>query len=301
MASSSSRKKAKHKAAAKAKKAAKKTKKAKKLKKHQASPKKKPPKKAEARSAPASSKAPAAAVKEKAPAAKPSTKGAAAVLPLSPQRGPKAPSGSPRPPKKGKRAPMAPRRGPNGEILAPGELLLPAGPRTSDEITYLLRGWVASERPSGDAALDEVVAKGGTPEARPLREDVIRLAEACAKRFEQGAIEPLLPSRPQAMRRSFASVVERAKGRRREIGAFLRGLDLGRTEVSHMDSHGEDSLQRLMEWAARLENLAESDEPDGTDYGQFHRVLDQLESNTEGLVVDVELTLRRLKDRHRAK
>jgi hypothetical protein len=95
-------------------------------------------------------------------------------------------------------------------------------------------------------------------------------------------------------------VVERAKHRRREIGAFLRGLDIGRTETSHMDSHGEASLQSLMEWAARLENLAEADEPDQADYAMFHRGLDQLESTTEALIVDVELTLRRLRDRNRA-
>ena len=101
-------------------------------------------------------------------------------------------------------------------------------------------------------------------------------------------------------RRNFAGVVERAKHRRREIGAFLRGLDLGRTESSHMDSHGEASLQSLMEWAARLENLAEADEPDTADYAQFHRGMDQLENTTEALIVDVELTLRRLRDRVKA-
>jgi hypothetical protein len=67
-----------------------------------------------------------------------------------------------------------------------------------------------------------------------------------------------------------------------------------------MDSHGEASLNSLMEWAARLEILAEADEPDKADYGQFHRVLDQLDNTTEALIVDVELTLRRLRDRVRA-
>jgi hypothetical protein len=90
--------------------------------------------------------------------------------------------------------------------------------------------------------------------------------------------------------------VERAKHRRREIGAFLRGLDLGNTEASRMDPHGEASLQNLMEWAARLEMLADADEPEQADFGPFHRVLDQLEHNTEALIVDVELTLRRLRD-----
>ena len=117
--------------------------------------------------------------------------------------------------------------------------------------------------------------------------------------FDSGTIEPLLPTRPVG-RRNFAGVVERAKHRRREIGAFLRGLDLGRTESSHMDSHGEASLQSLMEWAARLENLVEADEPDNADYAQFHRGMDQLENTTEALIVDVELTLRRLRDRVKA-
>jgi hypothetical protein len=120
-----------------------------------------------------------------------------------------------------------------------------------------------------------------------------------SERFGGGAIEPFLPNRPPS-RRTFQGVVERAKHRRREIGAFLRGLDLGHTESSHMDSHGEASLQSLMEWAARLEILAEADEPDKADYGQFHRVLDQLDNTTEALIVDVELTLRRLRDRVRA-
>jgi hypothetical protein len=67
-----------------------------------------------------------------------------------------------------------------------------------------------------------------------------------------------------------------------------------------MDSHGEASLQSLMEWAARLENLTEADEPNQADYNQFHRGLDQLENTTEALIIDVELTLRRLRDRNRA-
>jgi hypothetical protein len=66
-----------------------------------------------------------------------------------------------------------------------------------------------------------------------------------------------------------------------------------------MDSHGEDSLEKLMQWAARLENLAEADEPESADYAQFHRGLDQIENQTEALMVDVENTLRRLRDRVR--
>jgi hypothetical protein len=67
-----------------------------------------------------------------------------------------------------------------------------------------------------------------------------------------------------------------------------------------MDSHGEASLQSLMEWAARLENLAEADEPETADYAQFHRGLDQLDNTTEALIVDVEQTLRRMRDRIRS-
>jgi len=66
-----------------------------------------------------------------------------------------------------------------------------------------------------------------------------------------------------------------------------------------MDSHGEDSLEKLMQWAARLENLAEADEPESADYAMFHRGLDQIENQTEALIVDVENTLRRLRDRVR--
>jgi hypothetical protein len=94
--------------------------------------------------------------------------------------------------------------------------------------------------------------------------------------------------------------VERAKQRRREIGAFLRGLDLGRTESSHMDAHGEASLTSLMKLAAGLENLAEAEEPAQTDANEFHRVFEQLEAATETLIIDVEQTLRRLRDRLRS-
>jgi len=210
------------------------------------------------------------------------------------------PGDRPRPAKKGgRKSPLAQRRGPNGELFTPGDLLLPTGPQGPDEIQYLLRGAVAAEHAAGPVAVSEIIIKKGTPDAEGDRGELSRFAEGMAERFEKGAIEPLLPTRPQA-RRNFQGVVERAKHRRREIGAFLRGLDLGRTETSHMDSHGEASLQSLMEWAARLENLAEADEPDQADYAQFHRGLDQLENTTEALIVDVELTLRRLRDRARA-
>jgi len=190
------------------------------------------------------------------------------------------------------------RRGADGQTFPAGELLLPSGPQSAGEILYLLRGALASEHPDREATLTEVLAKKAVV-VELERDDLQREIEAVWQRFDGGAIEPLLPPRPAANRRTFAGIVERAKYRRREIGAFLRGLDMGATEASHMDSHGEGSLQSLMEWAARLEILSEADEPGHADYSQFHRVLDQLESNTEALVVDVELTLRRLRDRAR--
>jgi hypothetical protein len=206
--------------------------------------------------------------------------------------------GGARPAKKGgRKSPLSQRRGPNGEPFVPGDLLLPTGPQGPDEVQYLLRGSVAAEHAAGVAGVSEIILKKGA-DAEGDRQELTRYAEGMAERFEKGSIEPLLPSRPPA-RRNFAGVVERAKHRRREIGAFLRGLDLGRTETSHMDSHGEASLQSLMEWAARLENLAEADEPERADFAQLHRGLDQLESKTEELIVDVELTLRRLRDRLR--
>jgi hypothetical protein len=185
--------------------------------------------------------------------------------------------------------------------FVPGDLLVPGGAQGPDEVQYFLRGVVAAEHASIDAGVTELLAKKGTPEGdgETERQELARYAGGLAERFMSGAIEPLLPGRAPA-RRNFAGVVERAKHRRREIGAFLRGLDLGRTETSHMDSHGEASLQSLMEWAARLENLAEADEPDQADYAMFHRGLDQLENTTEALIIDVELTLRRLRDRVRS-
>jgi hypothetical protein len=261
------------------------------------------------------------APKTKAPAAKPAAKAPAkpvAKVPAKPAARPplatKAPVAPPppaaaaapkgalpgkpaKPAKKGRKSAFSMRRGPDGLPLQPGEILLAGGPVNADEVQYLLRGCVAAEHPNGPAGVDEIIAK--RPSAEGDRADLLRYAEGMAKRFDSGTIEPLLPARGQA-RRNFQGVVERAKHRRREIGAFLRGLDLGRTETSHMDSHGEASLQSLMEWAARLENLVEADEPDQADYAQFHRGLDQLENTTEALMLDVEQTLRRLRDRIRA-
>jgi len=239
----------------------------------------------------------------KAPApAVPVGKAGSARTPAKPASGAAAtgPATKPRPAarKSSRRSSLSLRRGPDGELLAPGELLLPGGPQSVEEVQYLLRGVVAAEHGDVDAGIAEVIAKHPTP-GDPLasRPDLAKQAQAADKRFASGTIEPLLPTRIQSSRRTFASVVERAKMRRREIGAFLRGLHLGHTETSHMDSHGEASLQSLMEWAARLENLMEAEEPNQADYSQFHRGLDHLENTTEALIVDVEGTLRRLRDR----
>ncbi len=194
------------------------------------------------------------------------------------------------------------RRGPDGEILAPGDLLLPGGAKGPEEIQYLFRGCMAAERPVSEEAVTEVLAKRGVPEGPGEREELEGTLEWARERFGGGDVEPIIPIRSN-LRRTFQGVVDRARQRRREIGAFLRGLDMGHTETSHMDAHGEASLQSLMEWAARLENLVENLEetPDTNQghYAQFHRVLDQLESTTEALVIDVEQTLRRLRDRLR--
>jgi hypothetical protein len=217
---------------------------------------------------------------------------------------PGAPPQSGPPPKKAKkRADLAQRRGPDGQLLQPGDIVIPGGPTNSEEIFYLLRGCVAAEHAAGELGVAEVLARRGLAEPAwsKERDELARLLAVLIERFERG-IDPMLPPRPaSAPRRTFASVVERARNRRREVGAFLRGLDLGGTETSHMDPHGEASLSSLMEWAARLERLTEADEPQKADFQQFHRVLDQLELNTEALMVDVEQTLRRLRDRLRAR
>ncbi|HVO11515.1 MAG TPA: hypothetical protein VMX54_12305 [Vicinamibacteria bacterium] len=263
----------------------------------------KPPAKASARHKPARPKAP-----EKAARRPPSAKG----KPDSGQAAGSAGAAPPKPPagvdgrpakigkaRKSSRRPTLLRRGPDGEILAPGDLLLPGGTQRSEEIQYLFRGCAAAERPNvGEEAIAEVFVRRPAGDFPSDRDELQRaLAWAC-DRFERGNIEPVIPQRAN-IKRTFQGVVERARHRRREIGAFLRGLDLGHTETNHMDAHGEASLQSLMEWAARLENLTEADEPTQADYASFHRGLDQLESTTEALMIDVEQTLRRLRDRLR--
>lgn len=208
------------------------------------------------------------------------------------------PASKPSSKKGSRRSSLSQRRGPDGELLAPGDLLLPGGAQRSEEIQYLFRGSVAAEHPVIEEGILEIIAKrGANPDAGADRPELGKNAEAMRQRFEVG-VEPLLPVRPP-IRRTFQGVVERARHRRREIGAFLRGLDLGHTEMSHMDSHGEASLESLMVWAANLEKLLEADEPERVDYNQFHRVLDQIENTTEALIIDIEQTLRRLRDRTR--
>src|SRR5262249_2392532 len=104
----------------------------------------------------------------------------------------------------------------------PGELLLPGGPQGPDEIPYLLRGGVGAGRPASEAGVREIVATQSLPESD--RPELTDFGQGMSKRFLTGTIEPLLPIRPKQTR-DFPGVVERARHRRREIGAFLRGLD----------------------------------------------------------------------------
>ena len=232
--------------------------------------------------------------KGKAPAPEKALPPAKGKTPEGGKAAPARPAG-----RKSSRRPSLIRRGPDGEILAPGDLLLPSGAQRVEEILYLFRGCTAAEHPVGEEAIAEVMAKRTVPEAAGDRDEVARILAWARERFEHGNVEPAIPPRPN-LRRTFQGVVERAKMRRREIGAFLRGLDLGHTETSHMDAHGEASLVSLMKLAAGLENLAEAQEPAQTDANEFHRVFEQLEAATETLIIDVEQTLRRLRDRLRA-
>jgi len=187
--------------------------------------------------------------------------------------------------------------GRQGKSYTPGELLLPGSTLTAEEMLYFFRGCVAAEHAVPQEGLQEIVTKRGLSEGDSAAEEAKRVMVTALERFASGVLDPLLPSRAQA-RRSFSGVIERVRGRRREIGAFLRGLDLGRTEVSHLDSHAETSLQNLMEWTARIEKMVEEgEEPEQADYSQLHRGIDQLDNTTEALIVDLELTLKRLRDR----
>ena len=277
---------------------------------HKAKPRSKPRKKTAARPKPKPAKAKLRAKtarpepqkgKPPAPAAKAAAKAPPAAKPTRPARPPGAPQGppgavgpAPRPAgkKSSRRSAFLQRRGPDGQILAPGELLLPGGSQSTEEIQYLFRGAIATQKTTADVAINEALAKKQATDPLANRSELERQHASLMQRFHQGPIEATLPNRGLP-KRTFQGVIERAKQRRREIGAFLRGLDVGRPESSQMDSHGEASLQSLMEWSARLEKLADADEPAQGDYGQFHRGLDQLDHTTEALIVDVELTLRR--------
>lgn len=260
--------------------------------------KSKKPAKAVARKLEKAAAKPAPKPKVPAPGKAPASRSATAATPAPPKPTSK-PAASKGAKKAGRRSSLLQRRGPNGELLSPGDILLPGGAQGVDEIHYLFRGVVAAEHPAGEAGVQDILARRLSAEDGEKGE-LNRQLHSIQHRFDSGSIEPSLPQRVPSPRRSFQTVVERAKHRRREIGAFLRGLDIGRTETSHMDSHGEASLHGLMEWAARLENLVEADEPERADYAMFHRGLDQLDSTTEALIIDVELTLRRLRDRNRA-
>jgi hypothetical protein len=209
-----------------------------------------------------------------------------------------APKGKLKPEKPGRKA-KTPKPQKQAQF-PPGTVFLPDGFKSREEIQYLFRGAVACVRESLDIAAAEIRAKSEKMQPSPSERELLELARIAEERF-RGAIEAAPPNRVIPTKRTFASLVERARARRREIGAFMRGLDLGKTEPSHLDTHSEASLQGLMEWGARLEMLADSREVDKPDFTQQHRVLDQLESTTEMLVVDVELTLRRYKDRMSAR
>jgi len=212
---------------------------------------------------------------------------------------PGAPAGAPaaapaKPKKSSRRSTLLLRRGPDGQPLAPGELLLPGGAQSVEEIHYLFRGAIANQKIPTETMFVEASQKKQPGDPLANRSDLEKHHATYWKRFHEGPIEAHLPNRGTP-KKTFQGFLERARGRRREIGALLRGLDMGKTESSQMDSHGEDSLHRLMEWSARLEKLAEdAKEPAQGDYTQFHRGLDQLDHTTEALIVDVELTLRRL-------
>ena len=240
-----------------------------------------------------------AALAKGAPPAKevPAAKGAAPAKGAVPVKGAGPGKAGGRPARKSSRRPSLLRRGPDGEILAPGDLLLPGGAQRLEELLYLFRGSSAAEHGVAEESIAEELAKRTAPPAE--KDEVVRGMAWARERFERGSIEPAIPPRPN-VRRTFQGVLERAKQRRREIGAFLRGLDLGHTESSHMDAHGEASLVSLMKLAAGLENLAEAEEPQQTDAAEFHRVFEQLEAATETLIIDVEQTLRRLRDRVKA-
>ena len=95
--------------------------------------------------------------------------------------------------KKGRKSALSLRRGPDGELLAPGDLLLPGGAQGIDEVLYFFRGSAASEHPIGEDAVTEILTKRGTPDATHERSELLKALESMRRRFD-GGIEPLLPS-----------------------------------------------------------------------------------------------------------
>ncbi|HEX6737708.1 MAG TPA: hypothetical protein VF310_05545, partial [Vicinamibacteria bacterium] len=90
--------------------------------------------------------------------------GAVAPAPAAPAEGAKAVTPRPLTPKpaggkkSSRKGGSSLRRGFDAN-RPPGELLLPGGPKTPEEILYLLRGSVAAERAAGEAGIEEVVLK----------------------------------------------------------------------------------------------------------------------------------------------
>ena len=179
--------------------------------------------------------------------------------------------------------------------LESSDLAPSAGFTSHEEIWYLFRGAAACVRQSLDAAVAEVRANSANLQPTLSESDLLGFARIAKTRFH-GVIKDAPPNRAIRTNATFADLDRRARARRREIGAFIRGLDLDGMQLSQLDTHCEAGVQSLVEWRARLERMAASREVDGLDLTRVHGVLDQVESITEMLMVDVELTMRRYKE-----